>query len=135
VIVSNFTPTGDSGVSQVTKSGYALTQIDVTQADKGTLAHELAHHFAGDTTGILNSIARHDPSGIVGLGANTFADIANDIGRSLIPVNAMDPHIGRADPAGMRTDGFNAGARGFQKHLEPTNSDSAPTMSEQKGIG
>lgn len=116
VIVSNFTPTGDAGVSQV-NGGYALTQVDITQADKGTLAHELGHHFSGDTTGVLNSIMKYDPTGIVNQVSNAFFDIANDTGRALIPLNAMDPHIGRADPAGLRTDGFNAGARQFQTML------------------
>lgn len=94
MVVSDSTPTGDAGASHVTRSGYAVSYVDTHSADKGTLAHEMAHQFAGDTTGVLNSIVRQDPTGIVGAFANTLADLANDTGRALTPVNAADPHIG-----------------------------------------
>ena len=72
VMVSDSTRTGDAGVSQVTQ-GYALTGIDITRSDVGTLSHELAHQFTGDTTGLLSIISQSDPTGIVNRVANTFS--------------------------------------------------------------
>jgi RHS repeat-associated protein len=112
VIVSNFTPSGDTAVSQVNPAGYALTQVNINTAAKGDLAHEFAHNFLGDTTGIINRIARSDPSGIIGAVSNAAFDIVNDGMREAMknpsPVvrsSMVAPQI------------FNSGAKQFQQML------------------
>ena len=113
VIVSDSTPTGDAGVSQVNRDGYALTGIDITKSDSGTLSHELAHQFTGDTTGLLNAASSIDPTGIVNRIGNALFDTANDVQRAQLngeqPQNIQRPCT--------RCSVFNSGAREYQANL------------------
>ena len=103
------------------KKGFALTQININQADNETLAHEFAHHFLGDTSGTMNRISGKDPTGIFGLVSNTFADVANDLARDAL----KGPRMGHGmSPMGMGplTDlgaAFNSGAKQFQDSITP----------------
>jgi hypothetical protein len=113
---------GAAGASGVTDKGYAITMLDMTQADNETFSHELAHQFAGDTTGVLNTIMRNDPSGIIGMIANTIADVVNDSARG--DFNMRENTFGMGGkrdmrPADMMTrfQGWNEGAKQFQNML------------------
>ena len=116
VIVSDGALTLAPGVT-TESGGYALTGININRADSGTLAHEFSHLFAGDTNGLMNSIARNDTSGIIGFGANAVSDIMNDYERFRIGVvgpyfgNRFDPPPGQPLPLNAP---FNEGARRFQ---------------------
>jgi len=124
VIVSDFTPNNDPGVSQV-NGGYALTQIDINQASRGTLAHELAHDFMGDTIGLIDKIARHDASGIVNAAGNAIFDLMNDSARSEIGRSMPWMRMGLDQrPAGIMpfesaASAFNSGAKRFQEAIRP----------------
>jgi len=113
VSVSDTTPTGDAGVSQVNKDGYALTGIDIAKSDSGTLSHELAHQFTGDTTGLPNAASSADPTGIVNRIGNTFFDVQNDVQRAQLngeqPRNIQRPCT--------RCSVFNSGAREYEANL------------------
>jgi hypothetical protein len=100
--------------------GYALTGININRADSGILAHEFAHFFAGDTNGLMNSIARRDPTGVIRFGANAIADIMNDYER--FRIGMVGPYFGQrfAPPPGEPlplTAPFNRGAKRFQAPL------------------
>jgi RHS repeat-associated protein len=122
VVVSDSTPIGTAGVSQVTKSGYAITKIDITQADDETFSHEVAHHFSGDTAGWINRAIRADESGILGFVVDAFSNVAEDSERSAF--GKENPfHTGLdTRPADLvnRQNGWNEGARNFQKAITPT---------------
>ena len=53
--------------------GYSLVRVNAGTSDRGTLSHELAHHFTGDTrmTGLAGAL-------------NVFADVNNDMGRAIL---------------------------------------------------
>jgi hypothetical protein len=114
-----------TGGSMITSSGTALTFINVNDSDKSTLSHEMAHQFLGDTRGIMNSIAKTDPSGIIGFVANAVDDIVNDTARSNLGgrENTFGMGAGRdMRSANMMTrgQGFNEGAKEFQKAITPS---------------
>ena len=111
VIVSNWAPGGDTAVSQVNQ-GYALTQINMNTAGKGDLAHELAHDFLGDTTGVISRIAKHDESGIVGAVANAAFDIVNHGMREAM--KNPSPYVRSTI---LAPEIFNSGAKQFQQML------------------
>ena len=113
VIVSDSTPSGDAGVSQVNQAGYALTGIDITKSDSDTLSHELAHQFNGDTTGLLNSASAVDPTGILNRVANAFFDMTNDVQRAQL--TDQHPQFIKQPCPGCNV--FNMGARQYQANL------------------
>jgi hypothetical protein len=112
VIVSDYTPTGTTAVSQINQGGYALTQVNINTAGKGDLAHEFAHDFLGDTTGLMNRIAKYDPSGIISAVSNTAFDIINDGMREAMknPSPVVRSSI-------VAPQVFNSGAKQFQQML------------------
>jgi uncharacterized protein RhaS with RHS repeats len=114
-----------TGASTITEKGTALTLINIKGADTDTLSHEMSHHFLGNTRGILNDIATHDSTGITGLAFNVVEDILNDAARSGLQARENTFGMGgRRDmrPANMMTrgQGFNEGAREFQKAITPS---------------
>src|SRR6266481_4050518 len=112
VIVSDFAPGGGTAVSQVNQAGYALTQVNINTAAKGDLAHEFAHDFLGDTTGLINSIAKRDPSGIINAVSNAAFDIVNDGMREAM--KNPSPYV-RSSIVAPQV--FNSGAKQFQQML------------------
>jgi hypothetical protein len=85
VIVSDFTPSGDTVVSQVNQGRHAFTQVNINTSAKGDLAREFAHGFLADTIGIIKSIARKDPGGIIGTVSNAAFDIGGVLGQTKFP--------------------------------------------------
>jgi hypothetical protein len=125
VVATDASSLPGSGASAITASGKALTFINVAGSDDGTLSHEMAHQFLGDTRGIMNSIARSDPSGMIGMVMNAVDDIVNDSARSNLGgrENTFGMGAGRdMRPANVMTrgQGFNEGAKEFQKAITPT---------------
>jgi len=116
VIVSDSAPRGASGISQVNAEGYALTGIDITKSNNGTLAHELAHQLTGDTTGLTSQLAAFDPIGIVALVGNAVTDIMNDTQRAQLNEAHGGPAPASQRPC-TRCSVFNSGARDYQAML------------------
>jgi RHS repeat-associated protein len=114
LIVSDSTPTGDSGVSTVTKEGYAFTFINVKEADSSTIFDEFAHHFMGDTTGV---IARYDDTGIFKAFANTFFDLRNIAMRDSFSDQPTFTSKQGPDLLMIDRSDVNTGARRFQDKL------------------
>jgi len=117
------TDTGNAGDSQITSKGYAVSRINVRDANLDTLAHEMAHQFAGDTRGVGNWIMNKDPVGFVAAFLNAVSDITNDVARSGLGSGAPRENtfgMGRdMTPADTmsRHSGFNRGALEFQNLL------------------
>ena len=112
VIVSDWVPGGTTAVSQVNDQGYALTQININTAGKGDLAHEFAHDFLGDTTGLISRISKHDDSGIIGAVGNAIFDIVNDGMREAMKNPSPYVRSSMVSP-----EIFNSGAKQFQQML------------------
>jgi len=106
-----------SGGSQIVH-GKALTFINMDRADNDILSHELAHHFTGDTRGMLNSMLSHDP--LTRFVANAVNDIVNDWERGRLRI--VGPSFGVKNPIGEMpmTTPFNKGAADFQKAITPS---------------
>ncbi|MGO9228611.1 MAG: RHS repeat domain-containing protein [Bryobacteraceae bacterium] len=117
VLVGDSGLTTDPGVSGQTRNGYAVSEINMDAADKGTLSHELAHQFMGDTVGVMNGLSSLDPTGIVGMFTNTFADMRNDWERTR--VGLVGPYFGNrfeappGQPMPLNAP-LNEGAKRFQ---------------------
>jgi RHS repeat-associated protein len=115
VVVSDSSLTSAAG-SSGEKNGFEITAINMYRADSGTLAHEFAHVFMGDTNGIMNSVADAEPI-IFGTAANVYTDIRNDYER--FRLGAIGPYFGtRFDPPPGAplpiTTPLNQGAKRFQ---------------------
>ncbi len=94
--------TGDSGFSLVDKkTGNAFSFVDIDHRDTtdALLSHEIAHHFAGDTTG--------NPIGYLGPFANPVADTINNTNISLL---RWYDYTGQAKGNGYYTEYSIAGA-------------------------
>jgi RHS repeat-associated protein len=94
--------TGDSGFSLVDKkTGNAFSFVDIDHRDTtdALLSHEIAHHFAGDTTG--------NPIGYLGPFANPVADTINNTNISLL---RLYDYTGQAKGNGYYTEYSIAGA-------------------------
>jgi RHS repeat-associated protein len=59
--------------SWIGRSGNSYTRLNIGTSDEGTIAHEFAHHLAGDTR-----------SWAIPLLSNAHADINNDVGRAIL---------------------------------------------------
>ena len=119
LIVSDHTSTGDPGVSAFTSKGYAISQIDETQADIETVSHEITHQVLGDTTGLMNKLMQYDQVGLFAAMANGMADVANDGMRSDLATGRENSfHMGRdTRPNATPFEGWNQHAREFQDIL------------------
>jgi RHS repeat-associated protein len=107
------TDSGPVGVSGMTNNGYALTKINVNRSDKETLAHELAHDFMGDTTGLISQINPKYDAGISNLIGNMITDVINDTQRAQL----TDQHSQYVKWPCTGCNLFNMGARQFQDKL------------------
>ncbi len=130
VIVGDSSLTTDSGVSWMS-GGYALTAININMAEDDTLSHEMAHHFTGDTRGLMNAslhlLGSHFgglgwfSAAVLAAGANTTADILN--GTSRWHLGNFGYSGGEYNPNGGTypwVTPFNQGARDFQDAIRPT---------------
>jgi RHS repeat-associated protein len=90
---------GKSGES----GGFAVTFLNAGRSDSGTLAHEIAHHFSGDTQGSRNLLM------------NVWADVRNDLDRLTLRTTTpiVGPYFGSEHRANRVTAPFNSGARRY----------------------
>jgi RHS repeat-associated protein len=125
VVVSDSTPDLAAGESTLTRSGFAVTYLDVTQGDKETLSLELAHQFMGDTTGLANAFSRWEGTGISNMVFDTYFDTRNDLARMGLKANDWRSMNWRLTmgPASNYIEGpnedFRRGAIEFQKEIRP----------------
>jgi RHS repeat-associated protein len=105
--------TREAGVSTIDKKGYAFSLIDIDHRDAGDdlLSHEVAHHFAGNTTGMVGGIP------MVGDIANAVSDLSNDAGIS---------KLRWLDQTGL------AKGNGFYSHISVTGAGKLPNVTQQK---
>jgi RHS repeat-associated protein len=113
VVVTDRVIEGRSGISA---GGVAASFIPANSIDKQELAHEIAHHLAGDTQGWRSWIKNHDPDYSGNL-LNAILDAGNKTER--IWMNTFDTHSGAFSHYPLAS-AFNHNARVFQKMIQPT---------------
>jgi RHS repeat-associated protein len=131
VIVTDGSFTTEAGDS-IMFGGFAVSAININAASGGTLSHEMAHQFLGDTRGLTNAglhlLGSHFgdlgglAAGILGGVADDVADTLNDAARSHLRNFGYSGGEYNPNCTGCYqwVTPFNQGAKDFQDAITPT---------------